>query len=124
MASPKVGFPPHSEVVSHSRRVRSTPMNGHRQTGTTGPFRATNGLMHRNKFEEIHWRKSDLQCDRTPVVRNWWSGVQFIEQRLRFLQIECIEALGEPAVDRSEKLAGRILLTLIAPEPRHAHRCA
>jgi hypothetical protein len=29
---------------------------------------ATNGLMHRNKFEEIHWRKSDLQCDRTSVV--------------------------------------------------------
>ena len=32
---------PNSEVESHSRRVRSTPMNGHRQTGPTGPFRAT-----------------------------------------------------------------------------------
>ena len=29
-----------SEAESHSRRVRSTPMNGHRQTGPTGPFRA------------------------------------------------------------------------------------
>jgi len=29
--------------------------------------------------------------------------------------------LGEPAVDRSEKLPCLILLTLIAPEPRHAH---
>ena len=28
------------EVESPSRRVRSTPMNGHRQTGPTGPFRA------------------------------------------------------------------------------------
>jgi hypothetical protein len=28
---------------SHSRRVRSTPTNGHRQTGPTGPFRATSG---------------------------------------------------------------------------------
>jgi len=25
----------------------------------------TNGLMHRNKFMEIRWRKSDLKCDRT-----------------------------------------------------------
>jgi len=29
---------PNSEVVSHSWRVRSTPMNGHRQTGSTGPL--------------------------------------------------------------------------------------
>jgi len=36
---------------------------------TAGPYKgATNGLMHRNKFEEIHWRKSDLQCDGTSVV--------------------------------------------------------
>jgi len=27
-----------SEAESHSRRVRSTPINGHRQTGPTGPF--------------------------------------------------------------------------------------
>ena len=30
--------------------------------------------------------------------RDCGSGIQLIEQRLRFLQIECIEALGEPAV--------------------------
>jgi hypothetical protein len=29
-----------SEVERHSRRVRSTPMNRHRQTGPTGPLRA------------------------------------------------------------------------------------
>jgi hypothetical protein len=29
-----------SEVESHSRRVSSTPMNGHHQTGPAGPFRA------------------------------------------------------------------------------------
>jgi hypothetical protein len=50
------------------------------------------------------------------------SGIQLIEQRLRFLQIECIEALGEPAVERREKLVGFLPLALIAPEPRHA-RC-
>jgi hypothetical protein len=31
---------------------------------------------------------------------------------------------GEPAVDRSEKLASLIPLALVAPEPRHAHRGA
>jgi hypothetical protein len=36
---------PNSEVESHSRRVRSAPMNGHRQTGPTGPFRAIQGLV-------------------------------------------------------------------------------
>jgi hypothetical protein len=33
-----------------------------------------------------------------------------------------VEALGEPVVDRSEKIAGLPLLTLIAPQPRHTHR--
>ena len=32
-----------SEVESRSRRVRFTPMAGHRQTGPTGPFRAITG---------------------------------------------------------------------------------
>ena len=39
----------------------------------------------------------------------------------RGLQIERIEAFGKPAVDRSEQIAGLIPLTLVAPEPRHAH---
>ncbi len=34
------GFGSHSEVESHSRRVRSTPMNGNRQIDSIGPFRA------------------------------------------------------------------------------------
>jgi hypothetical protein len=46
---------------------------------------------------------------------------QFVQQRLCVLQIERIEPFGEPAVDRSEKLASLIPLALIAPEPRHAH---
>ena len=48
--------------------------------------------------------------------RNWLSGMQFIEQDLDLFQIVCIEALDEPAVDRSEKLAGLLLLALIAPQ--------
>ena len=49
---------------------------------------------------------------------------QLVEQVLSLLQIERIEPLGKPAVDRSEKIAGLIPLALIAPEPRHAHRGA
>ena len=52
------------------------------------------------------------------------SSGQLVEQRLSLLQIERVEAFGEPAVDRSEKIAGLIPLALIAPEPRHAHRRA
>ena len=48
-------------------------------------------------------------------------GRQLLQQRLRLFQIERVEAFGEPAVDRSEKIAGLIPLPLIAPEPRHAH---
>ena len=40
--------------------------------------------------------------------RNCWSGAQFIEQSLGLLQIECVEAFGEPAIDRSEKIASLI----------------
>jgi hypothetical protein len=38
------------------------------------------------------------------------SSGQLVEQRLRLPQIERVEAFGEPAVDRSEKIAGLILL--------------
>jgi hypothetical protein len=41
--STDVAFGSNSEVESHSRRIRSNPMNGHRQTGPTGPFRAKPG---------------------------------------------------------------------------------
>ena len=49
---------------------------------------------------------------------------QLVEQRLGLLQIERVEAFGEPAVDRSEQFASLLRLPLIAPEPRHAHRGA
>src|SRR6476660_3005237 len=46
---------------------------------------------------------------------------QVVEQGLSLAQSERVEALAEPAVDRSEQIAGLITLALIAPEPRHAH---
>src|SRR6516225_9940815 len=49
-----------------------------------------------------------------------FSCCQFLKQRLRLFQIARVETLGEPAVDRSKKLAGLIPLTLITPEPRDA----
>jgi hypothetical protein len=39
---------------------------------------------------------------------------QLLEQRLRLLQIERVETFGEPAADRSKKIAGLIPLALIA----------
>ena len=43
---------------------------------------------------------------------------QLAEQRLDRFEVERIEAFGEPAVDRSKKIAGPIRFALIAPEPR------
>jgi hypothetical protein len=41
-----------------------------------------------------------------------------VEQRFGLLRIARIEALGKPAVDWSEEIAGLIPLALIAPEAR------
>ena len=46
---------------------------------------------------------------------------QLIKQRLPVLQIARVESLGEPTVDRREKLASLLPLALLAPQPRHAH---
>ena len=72
-----------------------------------------------------HHRSLSMACARLGCRKNERSTLssdQLIEQRLRLFQIERIEPFGEPAVDRSKKIAGLIPLTLIAPEPRHAHR--
>jgi hypothetical protein len=42
------------------------------------------------------------------------TGAELIKQRLRLLQIERVKAFGEPTIDRSEKIAGLIPLSLIA----------
>jgi hypothetical protein len=49
---------------------------------------------------------------------------QLAEQGFCLHQIARVEALAEPAIYRSEKLAGLILLALIAPQLRYAHRDA
>jgi hypothetical protein len=53
------------------------------------------------------------------------SGVQLVQQRLGLLQIERVEAFGEPAVDRREKIARLIPLAPVrrfAAEERRARR--
>ena len=45
---------------------------------------------------------------------------QFVEQRLRFLQICRVEPLSKPAVDFGQHLAGLFLLALL-PQPAQAH---
>src|SRR5262249_32782583 len=41
---------------------------------------------------------------------------QLVEQRLSVFQIDRVEALSEPAVDRSEQFASLLRLALVAPE--------
>ena len=45
---------------------------------------------------------------------------ELLQQRLGLLQVERIEALGEPAIDRGEKIVGLLPLALIAPEAGEA----
>ena len=52
--------------------------------------------------------------------RSLWvftSSRQFVEQRLCLFQIGGVEALGEPAVDRGEEIAGFGAPALLAPQP-------
>src|SRR5437764_3463100 len=46
---------------------------------------------------------------------------QFVEQRLRLFEIGRVEAFGEPAVDRREKVAGFGVAALVAAEVGKAH---
>ena len=47
--------------------------------------------------------------------RNWLSGVQLVEQGLSLLQVDRVEAFGEPAVDRREEITGFGAFALVAP---------
>jgi hypothetical protein len=58
-----------------------------------------------------------MRCNNVGAVsRLRGAGIQLIEQRLSFLQIARVKPFRKPAVDRSEKLAGLLLLALIAPQ--------
>src|ERR1700726_1532367 len=61
-ARPDHTYGSNSEVESHSRRVRSTPINGHRRTGPTGPFRAIT----------VALRVVRRKCSEIPTVGSHW----------------------------------------------------
>ena len=64
-----------------------------------------------------------MRCNNVGAVsRLRGAGIQLIEQRLSFLQIARVKPFRKPAVDRSEKLAGLLLLALIAPQACEAGR--
>jgi len=46
---------------------------------------------------------------------------QFVQKRLRLLQIGRVEPLGEPAMDRRKELAGLGAAALVAAQPGEAH---
>jgi len=49
---------------------------------------------------------------------------EFLQQRLRLDEVPRVEALGEPAVDRSEERARLVAATLVTQQPREARRRA
>jgi hypothetical protein len=69
----------------------------------------------RNRAPFLNLEFAQLLC--SEVVR-WASPRKLVEQRLRLLQIERVEAFSEPAVNRSQQFARLLRLTLIPPEPR------
>jgi hypothetical protein len=66
----------------------------------------------------------------TRLSRNWDNSFsrrhlrQLLQQRLRLLQIERVEALREPPVHRSEQFASLLHLALVTPEAGEACRSA
>ena len=49
---------------------------------------------------------------------------QLVEQRFGFFEIGCVEAFGEPTVDRREDVTGFDLAALVAAEPDEAYGSA
>ena len=64
-----------------------------------------------------------VQVFSAPSPRDWRS-LELGEQRFCLFEIGRVETLGEPAVDRGEKVAGFGWVTLIAAEPGEAHGSA
>src|ERR1700722_714478 len=58
-------------------------------------------------------------CD---IYLGWVLHRQLLQQRLSLLQIARVEALSEPAVNRSKQVARLLRLTLVTPETREARR--
>ena len=97
---PRRVFTQPGSIATHSRcprNVRFAPNFGHIAATRPTTQGAIFGLM---------------RCNKVGGHRNSFSGIQLVEQRLGLLQVERVEAFGEPAIDRSEKIAGLMLAPL------------
>jgi hypothetical protein len=135
------GYPIDGVHVSPTNpRARNESTRPTRQEKPTGLISFANGqydlasASNESLYLSIHSGSSDAlyRCRSTQILtvvlltskrpfRNWLSGVQLIEQRLRLLQIARVEPLGEPAVNRSEQFACLLQPALVAPEAGEAH---
>src|SRR5262249_36784935 len=50
-----------------------------------------------------------------------WRSLELGKKRSRPLEIGCFKALGEPAIDRCDKVAGFLAPIPLAPQPAEAH---
>jgi hypothetical protein len=99
---------------SRSARRRAPPIAG---SARPGPLPA----MGRAALQYAAKGQTDSCAATNSGHQNSLSVVQLVEQYLRLLQIERVEAFRKPAVNRREQFASLLRLPLIAPEPRHAY---
>jgi hypothetical protein len=108
-------------------RLRTTPNCIDHYSRDLRPAKWASMINLRCKQSELAMSALGLGCSLIPgarwLCRRRMLRCQRVEQRLGFFQIARVEAFGEPAVNRSEQFASLLPLPLIAPEPRHAHRC-
>src|SRR6266478_3418466 len=90
------------------------------------PASCRSGYSKMRKIDPSHHPKSKslIYNEEFGVLREIRLLVQFVEQRLGFLQVGGVEALGEPVVDFGEHRARLAALALFCEQPRQAHRCA
>jgi hypothetical protein len=75
------------------------------------------GARDKAQFPRIERRRGNRRVDR-PQAR---SLRQLVEQSLGLLQVERLEAFGEPAINRSEKIVSLLRFTLFAPPLNTRH---
>jgi hypothetical protein len=57
-------------------------------------------------------------------VRGSITLIEIVKQRLRVFEVLCVEAFGEPAIDRREEVSGFGGAALVATEPGEARGSA
>ena len=107
----EVGKQPRQEIRDNGQ-ARLTPPIAQVDCSASCPRPRLVGLPRKRSFASDFW-----SCWRT-------GSRQLVEQRLCLFQIGGVEALGEPAVDRSEQIARFGSPALFAPQPGEARRGA